>query len=257
MSTRLAGKVVLITGGGSGVGAAIAQVAHEEGALVGVLDIDTDRAHATAQSIDPTGNRVLAVSADVSQSNQVVQAVDLVVKRYGRLDALFSNAAVQIMGPLHQYEEADFDRTIAVNLKGTFLTCRYALPLMMKQRSGVIVVTSSVLGLVGDPDLSVYGATKGGLIALIKSLAVCYGPFGIRALAVCPGDVNTPMLREFFDFQKDPAASRAEVHGHYPLKRIAEPSEVARVCAFLASDEASFVSGTELVVDGGLLANVY
>jgi NAD(P)-dependent dehydrogenase (short-subunit alcohol dehydrogenase family) len=185
------------------------------------------------------------------------QVVEWVNKNYGRLDILINNAAIQVMGRLHEFTEPDFDRIIAVNLKGMFLSCRLALPIMMQQRKGVILATSSVLGLVADPDLAVYGATKAGMLALVKSIAIAYGTFGIRAVAVCPGDVDTPLVADYFNHQPNPEAARREVERHYPLGRIATPAEIARVFAFLASDDASFISGTEIIVDGGLLAQVY
>lgn len=185
------------------------------------------------------------------------RAVELVVARFGRLDILVNNAAVQVVGPLHQCEEADFHRLTDVNLKGVFLGCKYALPVMMEQHGGVILSTSSLLGIVGDPDLSLYGATKGAIIALTKSMAVAYGPYGIRVNCVCPGDVNTPMVKEYFDFQPDPQAAREQVSRHYPLRRIAEPEELARTFVFLASEDASFISGSHVIVDGGVTAKVY
>ena len=257
MAGRLSGKAALITGAGSGIGAATAHVFADEGAAVAVLDIVGERAMEVSQAINQAGGETFHIAADVSRAADVEGAVRATVERWGKLDILVNNAAIQIMGPLHEQREADIDRLIAVNLKGVILGCRYALPVMLAQRKGVILSTSSVLGVVGDPDLGVYGATKGGIIALTKSLAVAYGPRGIRVNCVCPGDVNTAIGKEFFDFQHDPEAARQKVANEYPLRRIAEPVEIGRVFAFLASDEASFISGAHVPVDGGLLADVY
>jgi NAD(P)-dependent dehydrogenase (short-subunit alcohol dehydrogenase family) len=257
MSGRLAGKVAIVTGAGSGIGEATARAFASEGAKVAVLDVNGTNAQKVSDSINKAGWESIPIVADVSAARDVELAVSQVVGKWNRLDILVNNAAVQIMGRVHEYSEADFDRTIDVNLKGVFLGCRYVLPVMMEQKKGVILSTSSVLGTVGDPDLAVYGATKGGIIALTKSLAVAYGPSGIRAIAVCPGDVNTPLVKEYFDFQADPDLARQRVNAEYPLRRIAEPDEIARVFVFLASDDASFISGSEIYVDGGLLAQVY
>jgi NAD(P)-dependent dehydrogenase (short-subunit alcohol dehydrogenase family) len=255
--TDLSGRVALITGGGSGVGEATARVFASEGARVAVLDVQGDRAASVTESIVRDGAEAFAITASVAKAVDMSAAIDTVVDRWGRLDVLVNNAGVQVLGPFHEQNESDFDRLIDTNLKGVLFGCRYALPVMLAQRQGVILSTASVLGLVGDPDLAVYGATKGGIIALTKSLAVAYGPRGIRVNCVCPGDVNTPLVKEYFENSPDPEATRQAVAKEYPLRRIAEPVEIARVFAFLASDAASFISGTHMVVDGGLMAEVY
>ncbi|MDF2671226.1 MAG: short-chain dehydrogenase/reductase [Paenibacillus sp.] len=257
MSKRLSGKTALITGAGSGIGEAAALLFAQQGARVTVLDIDEEKAESVAAAIRAVGGESIAVGGDVSCEKDIIRAVSQTVNSLGSLDILLNNAAVQIMGPLHEFTEAQFDKTIAVNLKGVFFGCKHALPIMVNQQKGVILSTSSVLGLLGDADLGVYGATKGAIIALTKSMAVAYGPYGIRVNCVCPGDVGTPMVQQFFDFQPDPSAARQQVYRHYPLRRIAEPAEVAQTLAFLASEEASFISGSHVLVDGGLTAEVY
>jgi NAD(P)-dependent dehydrogenase (short-subunit alcohol dehydrogenase family) len=255
--TDLSGRVALITGGGSGVGEATVRVFAADGARVAVLDVEGDRAASVTESITRDGAEAFAITASVAKAADMAAAIDAVVGRWGRLDVIVNNAGVQVLGPFHEQNESDFDRLIDTNLKGVLFGCRYAIPVMLAQRQGVILSTSSVLGLVGDPDLAVYGATKGGIIALTKSLAVAYGPHGIRVNCVCPGDVNTPLVKEYFENSPDPEAARVAVANEYPLRRIAEPIEIARVFAFLASDAASFISGSHMVVDGGLLAEVY
>lgn len=257
MSGKLTGRTVLITGAGSGIGEATALHFAEQGAKVLVFDIAEERAQSVASAIQADGGTSLAVAGDVSSEDDMGRAVAQLVNAWGQIDILVNNAAVQIMGPLHEFTSEQFDRTVAVNLKGVFLGCKAALPRMMEQRQGIILSTSSVLGVVGDADLGIYGATKGAIIALTKSLAVAYGRYGIRANCICPGDVGTPMVQEFFDFQPDPAEARRQVFRHYPLGRIAEPLEVARTLAFLASDESSFITGSQIFVDGGLTAEVY
>jgi len=145
----------------------------------------------------------------------------------------------------------------ATNLRGAFLGIKACLPAMRGRGGGSIVITASLLGIVGDPDLPAYGAAKGGLRAMCRSLATSLGPENIRVNTICPGDVETPLLQEFFDFQPDPAAARKEVTDRYPLRRFAAPRDVANVAVFLASDEASYLTGIDVVVDGGLLARIY
>lgn len=250
-------RTVLITGAGSGIGEAAAFLFASRRARVAVLDVDGAQAERVKDAIVQAGGEAIALQADVGSELAMKRAVDEAATRFGGLDVLVNNAAVQIMGALHECTEEQLDAMLRVNVKGMVFGCKYALPIMMEQRRGAIVSVSSVLGVVGDPDLGVYGATKGAMIAMTRSIAVAYGPYGIRANCICPGDVNTPMVKQYFDFQSDPAQAREQVNREYPLRRIAEPEEVARAIAFLASDEASFVTGGPLFVDGGLLSSVY
>ncbi|MDF2715156.1 MAG: short-chain dehydrogenase/reductase [Paenibacillus sp.] len=250
-------KTVLITGAGSGIGEAASLLFASRHARVAVLDVDGEQAERVRAAIVREGGEAIAIQADVGSEPDMMRAVAETNARFGSLDVLVNNAAVQIMGALHECTEAQIDTMLRVNVKGMALGCKHALPIMMERRKGVILSVSSVLGVVGDPDLGVYGATKGAMLAMTRSIAVAYGPYGIRANCVCPGDVNTPMVKQYFDFQPDPEQAREQVNRHYPLRRIAEPAEVARALAFLASDEASFVSGGPLFVDGGLLSSVY
>ena len=183
--------------------------------------------------------------------------VDTAVKEYGKLDVLFNNAAIQIMAKLADTKEEDWDRIHSVNLKGVFLGCKYALPAMIRSGGGSIVNMSSALGFVGDPDLAAYGAAKGGVIALTKTAAMAYGPDKVRVNCLCPGDVDTPLLQDFFNSFPDPESMRQEVYAKYALRRIAEPREIAEAAAFLASDASSFMTGSVLVVDGGLTSRCY
>lgn len=256
-SIGLAGRTALITGAGSGIGEAAALLFASRKARVAVLDVDGENAERVKNAIVQAGGEAIALRADVGAEADMKRAVSDTISHFGSLDILVNNAAVQIMGALHECTEAQLDAMLRANIKGMVFGCKYALPAMMEQRKGVILSVSSVLGVVGDPDLGVYGATKGAMLAMTRSIAVAYGPYGIRANCVCPGDVNTPMVKQYFDFQPDPAQAREQVNRHYPLRRIAEPAEVARALAFLASDEAAFVSGGPLFVDGGLLSSVY
>jgi NAD(P)-dependent dehydrogenase (short-subunit alcohol dehydrogenase family) len=183
--------------------------------------------------------------------------VQTAVTTYGRLDILYNNAAIQVFGTLPETSDADWRRVMDVNLKGVYLGCKVAIPVMQRQGSGSIISTSSALGIVGDPVLPAYGATKGGIIAMTAAMAQAHGPQGIRVNCICPGDVATPLVMEYFAQQPDPAAAERDVARHYALRRIAQPEEIANVALFLASDESSFITGAHLIVDGGLTSRCY
>lgn len=257
MDQRLKDKTVIVTGAGSGIGLETALLFGRKGANVVALDIKANQAQAVAEMITKDGGSALSITADVAKETDMQAAVEKTMATFNSIDILINNAAAQIMGPLHECTVEDFYTMVNVNLKGVYLGCKHVIPQMIKQKSGVILSVSSVLGVVGDEDLPIYGATKGAVIALTRSLSVGYGQYGIRASCICPGDVNTPMVKEFFDFQDDPETARAEVNRNYPLGRIAEPSEVASTLVFLASSEASFITGSPVFVDGGLTSMVY
>lgn len=229
----------------------------QEGAAVVCVDVDRDGVEATAQAIIDAGGRAVAVVADVSTREGNEAMVATAVDRFGGLDVLHANAAVQIMGLLEQTDENAWDALHATNLRGVYLGIQAALPRLRERGGGSIVITASLLGIVGDPDMPAYGAMKGGLRALCRAVATGHGPENIRCNTICPGDVETPMGADFFAAQPDPVAARAEVTARYPLRRFATPADVASVAVFLASDEASYLTGIDIVVDGGLLARIY
>ena len=174
-----------------------------------------------------------------------------------RLDVLLNNAAVQVFGTIPETSTSDWHKVLDVNLKGVYLGCKYAIPAMVAAGGGSVVNMSSTLGLVGDPAMPAYGATKGGIIAMTKAMAQAHGRQGIRVNCICPGDVDTPIVQEYFDQQPDPAAARRQVTACYALGRIAQPEEIANVALFLASDESSFLTGAAIVVDGGQTSRCY
>lgn len=254
---RLRGKVAIVTGAGRGIGEATALRFAEEGAAVTCVDITPASAGATVSAIEAAGGAALAVAADLSTEDGNRQMVEQTVARFGGLDVLHANAAVQFMGRLESTPAQAWDRLYATNLRGVALGTQRALPRLRERGGGSVIITASLLGIVGDPDLPAYGAMKGGLRALCRSLAAAHGPENIRVNTICPGDVETPMLEAYFASQPDPWAARREITDRYPLRRFATPRDVANVAVFLASDDASYLSGIDLVVDGGLLARIY
>lgn len=254
---RLKGKVALITGAGSGIGRASAIRFAQEGARVVVVDWKPEGGHETVARIRAQGGEAIFVQADVSRDEDARRMVQMAVQTYGGLHVLMNNAAIQVFGTIPETSEADWHRVMDVNLKGVYLGCKYAIPQMIAQGGGSIINMSSALGLVGDPDLPAYGATKGGILAMTRSMAQAHGRQGIRVNAICPGDVETPIVVEYFEHQPDPAEARRRVAAEYALGRIAQPEEIANVALFLASDESSFITGTYIVVDGGLTSKCY
>ncbi len=254
---RLSGKVAIVTGASSGIGKATAELFAEEGAKVVVVDWNRDNGETTASDICGLGREAIFCFADVSKSQDVEKMVNTALEKYGRLDILFNNAAIQVMAQLVETTEEVWDRIHSVNLKGVFLGCKYAIPALIRSGGGTIINMASILGFVGDPDLAAYCAAKGGVIALTKVAALTYGPKGVRLNCICPGDVETPLVKAYFDKDPDPDHLRQEVSSKYALRRIAAPKEIAEVAVFLASEAASFVTGSTLVVDGGLTVKCY
>jgi len=252
----LNGKVVVVTGAAQGIGEACAYQYAEDGASVVCGDVNA-AVRATAATIEAGRGIAVAVVADISTPPGNEQLFVTAAEQFGGVDVFHANAAIQIMGTLEETSADDWDRLHTTNLRGVFLGIQAALPRLRTRGGGSIIITASLLGLVGDPDLGAYGAAKGGLLALSKSIAAAHGPENIRINTICPGDVETPLLGQFFEHQPNPAASRAEITERYPLRRFASPKDVAFVASFLASDRASYLTGIDVVVDGGLLARIY
>jgi len=254
---RLEGKVAIVTGAGSGIGKATAELFAREGAKVAAVDWNTESGQQTVQTIRRAGGESLFCPADVSKARDVESVVRQVQEHYGRLNILVNNAAIALMGQLVDTTEEVWDKVQSVNLKGVFLGCKFAIPAIIASGGGAVVNMASILGFVGDPDMAAYCAAKGGVIALTKVAALTYGPKGVRVNCICPGDVDTPMVQDYFNHSPDPNRARQEISSKYALRRIASPEEIARVALFLASDESSFVTGSMLVVDGALTVKCY
>jgi len=250
----LFGKVALITGGASGIGRATAELFSREGATVAIIDIDAKAGEAAVESITEAGGEAIFILCDLTKADQCEQAVDRAVKRWGRLDILFNNAGVTRRASVLGTTEEEWDWVMAVNVKSIFLMSKAALPVIIRGGGGSIVNTASGWGLVGGKNAVSYCASKGAVIQLTKAMAVDHGPEGIRVNAVCPGDTDTPMLsneaEQLGQTHEDILADSVD----RPLRRVGCPEEIASAVLYLASDDASFITGTTLVVDGGGLA---
>jgi NAD(P)-dependent dehydrogenase (short-subunit alcohol dehydrogenase family) len=244
---RLAGRTALITGAGSGIGRETAQLFAREGASVVVADRDGEGARATVAEIGAAGGRAHAVAMDVSQAAEVAAAVEEAEHTYGALHVLFHNAGIfpDEDGLPVDTPEAIWERVIDVNLKGVFLGCKYGIPALLRAGGG------SIVAVVGAATAQIaYTASKGGVLAMTREIAVAYAKQGIRANALCPGPVDTPLLQQLL---ADPAA-RARRLVHVPMGRLARAGEIARAALFLASDESSYVNGATFLFDGGITA---
>ncbi len=249
-----AGKVALITGGGGGIGRAAAVGFAERGAKVVVVDLDAAAGEVSAELVRQRGGNARFVRANVAQSADVQAYVKTTLDAYGAIDCFFNNAGIEgRAAPTQEYDEAIFDQVIAVNLKGVFLGMRHVLPVMLKQGRGAIVNTASVAGLFGGPGMAPYVASKHGVLGLTKVASSDVARLGIRVNAVCPGPVETRMMRSL-EAQRNPANPQA-VHdtnaANTPTGRYVLPEEVANVVLYLCSDFASDITGTHIVIDGG------
>jgi NAD(P)-dependent dehydrogenase (short-subunit alcohol dehydrogenase family) len=252
---KLTGKIALITGAASGIGRASALLFAREGACVAVVDRDLPGAKAAVEEIVGAGGTAIALEADVSKSADVQRMIGATIERFGQLDILYNNAGIMSPGLLHQVSEDEWNRVIAINLSANFLACKYALPELMKH-GGVILCTASVAGLEGRTAHAAYCASKAGVINMIKNVAMDYAKYNIRANCLCPGGVATNISIEALRGLSDAAKERlAKWSGEsVPMARIAQPDELANAALFLCSDDASFVTGTAMVVDGGSIA---
>jgi len=246
----LVAKVAVVTGGARGIGAATAIALADAGARIVIGDLEAEAGRATA---DAVGGEF--VRADISRAADVEALMNAAVDRFGGLDVLVNNAGVVLANSALETSEEEWDRILAINLKGAWLCARAAVPHMIRRGGGAIVNVASNAGLVGFPNAAAYCASKGGLAHLTKAMALDFAPFKVRVNAVCPGHTRTPMADSFVASQADPEAFLDDfVRLQHPLGRMAEPEEIAHCIRFLAGDDASFVTGAVLPADGGFTA---
>jgi NAD(P)-dependent dehydrogenase (short-subunit alcohol dehydrogenase family) len=246
----LEGKVAVVTGAGSGIGSASAERFAAEGAKVLVADIREHKARETAEAITANGGEALACGADVSQAESVQAMIERCVAQFGRIDVLFNNAGTLRPGTAVELAVEDWDLVMAVNVRSVFLGAKFAVPHMAAQGGGSIINTASVSGLHGDGGAVVYAASKAAVINLTRALSTDHAGAGIRVNAICPGTIETPPVQRMM---ADPMVLETNLKAH-ALGRLGQPSEIASAAVWLASEEASFVTGEALVVDGGLRA---
>jgi NAD(P)-dependent dehydrogenase (short-subunit alcohol dehydrogenase family) len=250
---RLEGRVALITGAASGIGRATALLFAREGARVGVVDIDDARGRDAVRTITDAGGDALWVRADVSAAPDARRAADTVAGWHGRLDVLFNNAGISHVGVLHEIPEEEWDQVVAVNLRGVYLMAKYAVPHMIAHGGGCVINMSSGAALLGLERRAAYSATKGAVLALTRAMAVDYAGDHIRVNALCPGTVYTPFVERYLQRSyRDPSAALERLKQRQLTGTLGRPEEIAAAALYLASDDAEFITGAPLIIDGGM-----
>lgn len=254
MADRLLGKVAVISGGSSGIGAASARLFVAEGARVVVADLQEPIDAELVGLIDANPDSIRFVKCDVSNEDDVVAAINAAVTHFGKLDTIVASAGVSGEGAAADITSAHWDKTFAINARGVFLFTKYAIPHMIEAGGGSIINISSAFGIVAGPHFAAYSASKGAVRNFSKATALDYIKRGIRSNSIHPGYIDTPIVQNVINKAKDVAAAQAMMNALQPGGRSGKPEDIAWGCVYLASDEARFVTGAELVIDGGLLA---
>lgn len=254
ISYGLGEKVCLITGGAQGIGEACARLFLEQGAKVVIVDIHNERGQSLASQLQQQGHEILFIASDIGNKVEIDAVIKQVIAQYGRLDVLVSNAGIFKAAPFLEVSESDFDEVLRVNLKGAFLMGQAAARVMKDQGGGAIVHMSSVNGVLAIPEIASYNVSKGGLNQLTRAMALALADEGIRVNAVAPGTIATELASKAVLTSEE---ARNKILGRTPMKRLGDPSEVAHVVAFLASDAASYITGEVITVDGGRMALNY
>lgn len=248
---RLKDKVAIITGSGSGIGKAAALIFAREGAKVVVADIDESAANKTVEEIKAQGGEAIPFQVDVTNESQVKDMAQAVQGKYGKLDVLFNNAGMQNIGTVLEVSEEDWDKVFDVNVKSVLFCSKHAVPLMIESGGGSIINVGSVAGVVGVPNLAAYCAAKGAVVALTRNMALDLAAQKIRVNCINPGTTLTPLIQELLKTDDTEEKRKARI-AKYPMGRFGHPDEIAAAALFLASDEASFSTGSALHVDGGM-----
>jgi NAD(P)-dependent dehydrogenase (short-subunit alcohol dehydrogenase family) len=250
---RLTGKVAIVTGGSDGIGKATALTFAREGAKVVIVGRNEAKGRRALRELKEVGEATY-FKVDVSDSQQVKRMVEDTIQRYGRVDILINNAAICPPGDVVTTTEAIWDEVIDINLKGVFLCSKYAIPHMQKNGGGAIVNIGSINSLMAMENEAAYDASKGGVLMLTKAMALDFARSRVRVNCICPGAIETPMLKASLDTAKDPKAARVSLIQKHPLRRAGTPEEIAQAALFLATDDSSFITGATIPVDGGILA---
>jgi NAD(P)-dependent dehydrogenase (short-subunit alcohol dehydrogenase family) len=251
---RLQNKVAAVTGGAQGIGRAIVEKFHSEGARVALLDIDEVRGSVVATTLGESDPGVLFMRCDITREADVERAFAAMVEQFGGLDILVNNAGVNTYFDATTMTESEWESVFAVDLKGAWLCAKHAIPMMRRRGGGSIVNIASLHAFMTTYGMFPYAAAKSGLVGLTRSMALDFGPEQIRVNAICPGWTRTQLVDEWLQLQPEGAAAEQRVLDQHPLRRMATPAEIANFVSFVASDEASFITGAALVIDGGLSA---
>ena len=251
---RLVNKVAIVTGGASGIGEATCILFAREGASVVVVDIQVEKGKSVANAIGKLGGKAEFLRTDMAVHDEVKAMIEFADKKFGRLDVLVNNAAVESPKAEVDTTEEEYDLIMDVNVKGVFFATKYAVPLMKKNGGGSIINISSAYGLIGSTGFAAYHASKGAVRLLTKSTALAHAREGVRANSIHPGAIDTPLLREAIDKSPDPKAIEKIFKEAQPIGRLGKPEEIAYGCLFLASDESKFCVGSEFSIDGGMVA---
>ena len=251
---RLKGKSAFVTGAGQGIGFGIAEALAEEGAAVTIAEINAETGKAAAESLRQAGHQAQFIQVDILEEEQIIAGVEAHTDAYGGLDILVNNAGRNQHYDASTMTAEEWERSLGLNLRGAWLCCKHALPLMAARQSGVIINIASVHATMTTYNFFPYNVAKSGLLGLTRSIALDWGKFNIRAVAVSPGWVRTQAAVDAFEEADDPIAEEQRVRDLHPIKRIGAPRDIGELAAFLASDAAAYITGTEIVIDGGLSA---